>query len=181
MNKVKKTKKNTDSENLIVDKDREQIHEENLTESKEDYLRAIFILKHRHNKTPMLNEIAEYLGIKKTTVSEALKSLHDQGLVVKQNYKPIDLTHEGNRIAKKLTWKHRLIESFLFHLLGVPDDQVHNEAHKLEHSLSDEIAVKLYNFLNEYHQSIELFKKLKDNNAVLTCPHGQPIPRLDEI
>jgi DtxR family Mn-dependent transcriptional regulator len=151
------------------------INSEELTEVKEDYIRAIYVLKHRYNRTPMLNEITQYLGIKKTTVSEALKSLADDGFVYKQNYKPVDLTEKGLSIAKNLTWKHRLIEVFLHRMLKVDIDKVHQEAHKLEHALSDDVIDKIFDFLNNPTDSIERLNNLMDDGKILTCPHGQPL------
>lgn len=146
-----------------------------LTETKEDYLRAIYVLKHRYNREPKVSDIAQYLEIKKTTVSEALKSLSDDGYVIKENYKPISLTSEGLGIAKNLTWKHRLIEVFLYRMLGVDINQVHNEAHKLEHAFSDDVMDRMYKFLSDPDSSIQLLNDLKESGKILTCPHGQPL------
>ena len=158
---------------MVKAKNKSTINE--LTETKEDYLRAIFVLQHRYNRFPKVNDIAQYLEIKKTTVSEALKSLSDEGFVVKENYKPISLTSEGLTIAKNLTWKHRLIEVFLYRMLGVDINQVHNEAHKLEHAFSDDVMDRLYAFLSDPDSSIQLFNDLKESGKILTCPHGQPL------
>ena len=84
-----------------------------LTETKEDYIRAIYVLQHRYNRAPMVNEISQYLEIKKTTVSEALKSLSDAGFVIKENYKPIGLTKEGLEIAKNLLKLTRFIKKHI--------------------------------------------------------------------
>ena len=149
--------------------------EESLTETKEDYIRAIYVLSHRNNRAPMVSEIAQYLDIKKTTVSEALKSLSDSGFVIKENYKPINLTERGLEIAKNLTWKHRLIEVFLYRLLGVEIDKVHQEAHKLEHAFSDDVMNRIFHFLDDPDSSIELLTQLKSQGEILTCPHGQPL------
>ncbi len=146
-----------------------------LTETKEDYLRAIYVLQHRINHAPKVSEIAQYLEIKKTTVSEALKSLTEAGFVIKENYQPISLTEQGLKIAKNLTWKHRLIEVFLYRMLGVDIDKVHQEAHKLEHAFSDDVMERIFSFLNNPDESIKLFQDLKNEGKILTCPHGQPL------
>ena len=151
------------------------IKAQELTETKEDYIRAIYVLNHRFNRPPMVNEIAQYLEIKKTTVSEALKTLSDLGFVIKENYKPIKLTDRGLDIAKNLTWKHRLIEVFLYRMLRVEIDKVHQEAHKLEHAFSDDVMDRIFNFLSDPDASIQLLHELKDEGKILTCPHGQPL------
>ena len=152
-----------------------QILGTNLNETKEDYIRTIYVLNERLNRPPMVNEIALYLEIKKTTVSEALKSLTDSGYVIKENYKPIRLTDQGMQIAKNLTWKHRLIEVFLYRMLHVDIGKVHQEAHKLEHAFSDDVIQRIFNFLDNPDESIQLLQQLKSEDKILTCPHGQPL------
>lgn len=151
-----------------------------LSEMQEDYIRAIYVLQHRTQKNPMLNEIAEYLKIKKkTTISEALKTLHDIGFVIKIKYKPIHLTAKGLQFAKILTWKHRLIELFLYRFLDIPIDELHEEAHKLEHSFSDSISNALYKFVTNPRNSIKKIENYIEDD-VLKCPHGQPLPNISE-
>ena len=154
---------------------RSKEYEESLTEMKEDYIRTIYVLRDRNKQDPKVTEIAKYLKQKKSTVSEALKTLHDQGLVYKERYKPIILTERGLKLALKLTWKHRLIELFLYNVLDFSLEDLHQEAHKLEHATSDILADKLHEFITNPEQSkkkLEMINKVE----ILTCPHGQPLP-----
>jgi len=105
------------------------------------------------------SELASYLGISKAGVSEMMHILSKKGLVKKAAYKPPALTKKGEALAKKMTFKHRLIEHFLASKLKMPAKKVHKEAEMLEHALSDDAAGRLYKFLG---------KPKKD-------PHGSPI------
>ncbi|HYV33813.1 MAG TPA: metal-dependent transcriptional regulator [Candidatus Limnocylindria bacterium] len=132
-----------------------------LTSTKEDYLRAIFILLGRNSKVGT-TDIAKYLNLSKSTVSERLKELMAQKLIEPSFYSSIRLTSRGNKIGEQLTYKHRLIEVFLNQKLKIPKNQVHAEAHKLEHAFSDKVIKKLSKFLGNPK----------------TDPHGKVIPRI---
>src|SRR3989338_10960282 len=131
-----------------------------LSSTKEDYLRAIFILQERHNGKIGTTQIAKYLNLSKSTVSERLHELMAQKLIAPSFYSSIKLTAKGSKIATQLTFKHRLIEVFLNQKLKVPKSQVHAEAHKLEHAFSDNVIKKL---------NLLLGRPKVD-------PHGVPIP-----
>ena len=133
-----------------------------LTSTKEDYLRAIFILQERITGKIGATQIAEYLELSKSTVSERLKELMAQKLIKPSYYSSIKLTARGFRIGKQLTYKHRLIEVFLNQTLKVPKSQVHAEAHKLEHAFSNQTTKKLSKFLGNPK----------------TDPHGEIIPQI---
>lgn len=129
-----------------------------ITSTKEDYIRAIYILNKSARDTGVTH-IAERLKLSKSTVSERVKELVRDGLVVAAPYAQVELTTKGATIGKKLTYKHRLIEVFLHETLKVPKDQVHAEAERLEHAFSDDVIKRLDAFLN--HPTHD--------------PHGSPI------
>ena len=87
------------------------------------------------------------MNLAKSTVSERLRDLDKEELVNIESYSKIKLTKKGKALAKKLTYKHRLIEFFLYNHLKVPKSKVHEEAHQLEHAFSDETIKKLDKFL----------------------------------
>jgi DtxR family Mn-dependent transcriptional regulator len=135
--------------------------EKALSSTKEDYLRAIFILNEKQDKVGA-TQIARYLNLSKSTVSERLKELMAQKLIEPSFYSSIKLSPAGLKAGQKLTYKHRLIEVFLHNVLKVPKGQVHKEAHKLEHAFSDDVIKKLSKFLgNPKHD-----------------PHGVLIPKI---
>ena len=127
--------------------------------SKEDYLRAMYHLMEEHETVKSV-EVADYLDITKPSVSEMLKNLDKDGFIQYKKYSKIHFTQKGLNTAKNLTASHRIIESFLKDTLKINPQNIHNEAHKLEHAFS--------------HESIEKLRILLKNPK--TDPHGKPIP-----
>jgi len=132
-----------------------------LSATREDYIRAIYTLE-ESSGSAKVTQIAERLGLSKSTVSERLKELVREGLVEAEPYAEVSLTKKGQEAGKKLTYKHRVIEVFLNEKLKLPKSKVHVEAHKLEHSVSDEVIQRLAKFLD--HPD--------------TDPHGSEIPKI---
>jgi DtxR family transcriptional regulator, Mn-dependent transcriptional regulator len=124
-------------------------------------LRAIFLLSSNEHGTTV-TALAHKLQLSKSTVSERLKDLASDGLVVAPPYGKVTLSPAGAKLGKKLTFKHRLVEVFLYQTLGMPKEAVHEEAEQLEHALSDEVAKRLHAFLNNPTHD----------------PHGSKIPTL---
>ena len=114
-----------------------------LSAVREDYLRAIFLL----GDGATVTNIANKLKLSKSTVSERLKDLATDSLVIAPPYSKVTLTTSGTKLAEKLTYKHRIIEVFLHETLGMSKDDLHDEAERLEHALSDEVAKRLGDFL----------------------------------
>jgi len=130
-----------------------------LTQTQEDYLRAIYSLGQNKPVKPV--EISRYLNLAKQTITERLQNLAKHGLVNYKRYGSASLSKQGQKIAQNLTYKHRIIEVFLHKLLKQPKDKIHVEAHRLEHAFSDESINKIY----------KLLRKPKVD------PHGQAINR----
>jgi DtxR family transcriptional regulator, Mn-dependent transcriptional regulator len=118
-----------------------------LSATREDYLRAVCRLQEENSGFASTTETARYLHLSKSTVSERLKELMRDGLVVPGKYSSIKLTPRGRRLARSITFKHRILEVFLHSKLGISRSRVHAEAHRLEHGVSDEVAKKLHRFL----------------------------------
>lgn len=132
-----------------------------ISATKEDYIRAIYMLQTVEHGAPV-TQIAERLGLSKSTVSERVKELVSDGLVAAEAYAPVTLTKEGVDIGEKLTFKHRIIEVFLHDVLKIDKEKIHAEAEKLEHACSDEVIIKLAKFLNYPKND----------------PHGSAIPQI---
>jgi len=130
--------------------------------SKEDYLRGIYHLMEDERDVKSV-ELADYLNITKPSVSEMLQELDNEDLIDYKKYSKLKFTPKGKKIAKKLTFKHRIIESFLKNTLKINSKAIHKEAHRLEHAFSDESVNKLSRFLGN---------PKKD-------PHGKPIPNFN--
>src|SRR5690606_22671938 len=110
--------------------------------SKEDYLSAIFKYREKDG-TIKANQIAEKLSISNAAVTDMLKKLAKDGLVNYKRYQGIRLTEDGEEYAKNMVRRHRIWEVFLHQVVGMPWDKVHEEAHNLEHSASDELIDRM--------------------------------------
>jgi DtxR family Mn-dependent transcriptional regulator len=134
-----------------------------LSVSTQNYLKAMWSLQEWSDAplTPTL--LAARLGVRVSTVSDAVRKLTAQGLVEHEPYGGIALTAQGRRDALEMVRRHRLIETFLVEALGYRWDQVHDEAEVLEHAVSDFMVEQVDAFLD--HPSRD--------------PHGDPIPGPD--
>lgn len=131
-----------------------------LSITKEDYLRAMYKLKHAKEGKIRVVDIAEELKLSKSTVTERLQELAKQKFVEYAPYTKLNFSKKGYNIARKLTYKHRIIEVFLYQMLKIPKSRIHEQAHLLEHAFSDEAIKKLALLLGNPS----------------TDPHGTPIP-----
>jgi DtxR family Mn-dependent transcriptional regulator len=118
-----------------------------MNQSVEEYLEAIYSFNER-GELAKNQDIAERLGVSPPSVTEMIKKLADEGLVIHESYKGVLLTGKGMAEAQKVARKHRLLERFLHDGLGLANDKVHSEACKMEHALGDEAAAALCESLN---------------------------------
>ncbi|MDR2873449.1 MAG: metal-dependent transcriptional regulator [Methanobrevibacter sp.] len=110
---------------------------EKLSENIEEYLEVLYTYRNK-NTYVSTTKISKSLGIAPGSVTGMLKKLDSQGYISHEPYKGAILTDKGLTIAKKIKRKHRILESFLLNVLNITDKNIHNEACKMEHSLSDE-------------------------------------------
>jgi DtxR family Mn-dependent transcriptional regulator len=132
------------------------------TQAVEDYLKTIYELQ-AGDKQVSTTALAERLGVAPASVTGMVKKLATMKLVVHQPYQGVTLTRAGETIALEVVRHHRLVESYLSEALGVPWDQVHAEADKWEHVLSEDLEDRIDALLG--HPT--------------TDPHGAPIPARD--
>jgi DtxR family Mn-dependent transcriptional regulator len=126
----------------------------------EDYAKAIYSLQRPGAETVSTNALAERLGVTPGSASAMVKRLGELGLVDHVRYRGVTLTESGRRVALEVIRHHRLLELYLVKSLGVPWDQVHEEAEVLEHVLSDQLEERI---------AAKLGHPTRD-------PHGDPIP-----
>jgi DtxR family Mn-dependent transcriptional regulator len=126
---------------------------------REDYLKAIFHLQNEQG-IASTNALAAALHTKPASVTDMLKKLKAQKLLLYERYKGFKLTNEGKKAAIQIIRKHRLWEYFLVEKLGFGWDEVHEMAEELEHLSSKKLIDRLDTFLG--------FPQ--------TDPHGDPIP-----
>lgn len=133
-----------------------------LSRSIEDYIKAIYALEVEVQKAGT-KQIAQRLGVKMASVTGMIKHLAAEGYITHTPYYGVHLTDRGRAVAMDLIRRHRLIELFLTRTLGLPWDEVHNDAEVLEHVVSDRLVERIFEFLG-YPQF---------------DPHGSPIPGRD--
>jgi DtxR family Mn-dependent transcriptional regulator len=113
-----------------------------LSASLEDYLEAIYHIVET-KKAARAKDIVERLGVHNSSVTQALRSLSEKGLV---NYAPYDLvtlTEAGLAAARDVVGRHRSLRAFLIEVLGLDPQQAEEDACRLEHDVSDDLAERL--------------------------------------
>ena len=131
------------------------------TRSQQDYLKALYQL-HGDQRPVPTRELAQRLGISSPSVSEMVTRLSAQGLVEHDRYRGQQLTREGRKVALELVRHHRLLEMFLVQVLGYSWDEVHDEAERLEHVISERMEQRIFELLGRPELD----------------PHGHAIPTL---
>ncbi len=116
------------------------------SESIEDYLTCITRMEN-DGEPVTVSAIAEHLNVKKPSVSQMLAKMRKLGLCEHDSYDYVKLSQRGKKHAKKLLFRHRVIELFLTSRLGRLENEVHEEAHRLEHAFSDQSIKAIFKML----------------------------------
>jgi DtxR family Mn-dependent transcriptional regulator len=132
-----------------------------LSAVQEDYIKIIWNLEQSKN-VPRPKSVAELLNVKPPSVISMFKQLERLNLIRYNKKEGAVLTSMGKIRAEKQVRKHRLLESFLDNVLQIEDPVLHDEAEKLEHVISDQLAMYIDRFLG--------FPKID--------PHGELIPQM---
>lgn len=133
-----------------------------VTSAMEDYLKAAYRLE--QDGGPITTQrLAEELGLSQPSITNMIKRLDDLNLVVHNRYHGIALTASGRSVALEVIRHHRLLELYLSEALGYGLDEVHAEAERLEHHVSEELEARIERVLG--------FPQFD--------PHGDPIPARD--
>lgn len=119
-----------------------------LTRSQEEYLKTIYILE-KNNQKVRVTDIANKLKITKPSVNKAIKNLKELQLIDYKAYGNINLTKESKEIAKKIIKRQDTLKTFLVEVLEVEDTKAVEEAEIMKHTLSEETAKKLENYINK--------------------------------
>jgi len=133
-----------------------------LTNAIQDYLKEIYKLA-ATGRRATTSELARELGVSAPSVTSMLKKLASLDLVEHERYRGALLTLKGEKVALEVIRHHRLLEQYLSQTLGLPIHELHDEADRLEHALSEEL---------EAHIDRTLGYPTRD-------PHGDPIPGPD--
>src|SRR3954462_10654385 len=128
------------------------------TVAEEEYLQTIFWLQEAG--LPMTGaNVARAMQLSPPTVHEMIGRLERDGYITRASDKTISFTDSGREHAEGIVRRHRLIERFLTDVLGIPWDEVHEEAERLEHAMSPVLEARMLAAIGD----------------AKTCPHGHPI------
>jgi DtxR family Mn-dependent transcriptional regulator len=133
-----------------------------LSSSQEDYLKQIFLLGDGGGAVST-RDLAHRLDVRPASVTGMVQRLAENGLVSHQPYRGVTLTEGGRRVALEMLRHHRLLETFLEQVLGYGWDEVHDEAERLEHVISERFEARIAETMG--HPTHD--------------PHGDPIPDAD--
>jgi DtxR family transcriptional regulator, Mn-dependent transcriptional regulator len=137
---------------------------EHATVAEEEYLQTLFWLQEA--KLPMTGaNVARAMQLSAPTVHEMVGRLERDGYITRAGDKTISFTGSGREHAEGIVRRHRLIERFLTDVLGIPWDEVHEEAERLEHAMSPVLEERMLAAIGDAR----------------TCPHGHPITPGDRI
>ncbi len=133
-----------------------------VTHAMEDYLKTIYELSQDQAQVTT-SRLAERMNVRPASATGMLKTLAELHLVTHTRYYGVSLTPAGERVALEILRHHRLIERYLVEALGFGWDEVHDEADRLEHVISEKFEARIATLLG--HPT--------------TDPHGAPIPAMD--
>lgn len=129
----------------------------------QDYLKAVWAASEWGGKGASITGLARRMGVAPSTASENVARLVEAGLLEHAPYRAVTLSARGQRLARGMVRRHRLLETYLAAALGFEWDEVHAEAEVLEHAVSDRLLAAL---------DAALGHPVRD-------PHGDPIPAAD--
>ncbi len=129
----------------------------------EDYLKVIYELERDRGPPVGTSAIADALGVTPPTATRMLEKLAEQALLEREKYSGVELTEHGRAIAIETIRHHRLLEAYLVEHLGYEWEEVHDEAERLEHHISEDFEERIASELD--HPPVD--------------PHGEPIPNAD--
>jgi DtxR family Mn-dependent transcriptional regulator len=131
---------------------------EHATAGEEQYLETIFWLWEAELPITGAN-IARALQVAPPTVTEMVRRLESDGFVTRGDDRALAFTDQGRAHAESVVRRHRLVERFLTDVLGIPWDEVHEEAERMEHAMSPRLEERMLAAIGD----------------AKTCPHGHPI------
>lgn len=135
--------------------------DDKISENIEEYLEVLY--RNGSNKEQVsTTTLSNDLGIAPGSVTQMLKKLETLGYINYTPYRGASLTDEGMKIAQKITRKHRILEKFLLDILKVKEENIHDQACEMEHTLSDEAERALCTML--HHPDL-----CPDNNIIPAC------------
>jgi DtxR family transcriptional regulator, Mn-dependent transcriptional regulator len=130
----------------------------------EDYLAILYVMA-RDGEDIVAARLAESLEVSAPTVTITLKRMERDGWLSNDSKKGICLTPAGNEAASSVIRRHMLTEWMLARMLNIPWSRIHAEAHRIEHTISDEIEAQMRSQFSDPQ----------------LCPHGNPLPGYESL
>ncbi|MFB6310319.1 MAG: metal-dependent transcriptional regulator [Salinirussus sp.] len=132
-----------------------------LSAKMEDYLKVIYELQREADGPVTTSAVADALDVTAPTATSAIETLAEGGFVDREKYRGATLTPQGETVALEIVRHHRLLETYLAEHLGYDWSEVHDEADRLEHHISEDFEARVAEALDDPEVD----------------PHGDPIPR----
>ncbi|HBW68601.1 MAG TPA: metal-dependent transcriptional regulator [Chloroflexus aurantiacus] len=134
------------------------------TAKEREYLEVIYYLASR-NEPVIAARLARWMKVQPPTVTHIVSRLLEKGLIERNAHGEITLTATGFQLAEAMVRRHRILERFLVDVMGLPWHLIHEEAVRLEHTLSPVMEERIMALVGH----------------ATTCPHGNPIPGQNEV
>jgi DtxR family Mn-dependent transcriptional regulator len=144
---------------------------EDLSPVAQDYLKVIWSAVEWGEPPITTKGLAARFATTQANVSDTMRRLQTRGLVDYQPYRPVTLTATGERLAVQMVRRHRLIETFLTEVVGYAWDEVHDEAERLEHAVSETLLQRIDTLLGR--------PRLDPHGDPIPGPGGEWLPRVD--
>ena len=119
-----------------------------VSKSLEEYLKTMYVLK-KQNGNIRVTDIANKMNCTKPSVNKALNNLKEEKLINYETYGTIELTEEGENLAKKILEAYDIVYVFLKEVLSIEEEQAKTEAEKIKSSISDETINKLARYVHQ--------------------------------
>jgi DtxR family Mn-dependent transcriptional regulator len=148
-------------------------HVDDLTPIAQDYLKVIWSAVEWGDPLITTKGLAARFATTQANVSETMRRLDGQGLVNYQPYKPVTLTTLGESLAVAMVRRHRLLETYLAQALSYGWEEVHDEAERLEHAVSDGFLERIDHLLG--------YPRIDPHGDPIPGPHGDWTPQTDAI
>ncbi len=120
-----------------------------VTPAMEDYLETILLLE-RQGGAARVTDIANRMGVAKSSVHTALHNLSDKGLLIQEHYGTVHLTEEGVSVASGIYSRHKALVSFFEHIVGVSGETAERDACAVEHIISPDSMARIRAITNEH-------------------------------
>ncbi|TFE03030.1 transcriptional regulator MntR [Jeotgalibacillus salarius] len=129
------------------------------TPSMEDYIEQIYLLIDQKGYA-RVSDIAEALSVHPSSVTKMVQKLDKDEYLIYEKYRGLVLTKKGNKIGKRLVFRHELLEQFLT-VIGVKDENIYNDVEGIEHHLSWNSIDRIGDLVQLFENDPELIQKLR--------------------